>query len=85
MAVPDIIACLRRVGYAVPTGAFRVMLDNEDAPTRALFDCIHAKVDNKALTQERRILQDADRELVRRAVLLQRSGWRLAGSARDHE
>lgn len=77
---PDIITCLRRMEFPVPDGAFQCTIDDEDNPTRISFALGNA-TDKVAFTKRRQLTPE-EQDMVRRAVILQRAGWRLQGSPR---
>ena len=81
MAIPDIISCLRRVGFVVPDDAFQCTVDDEDNPTRISFALV-TKLAGTIASSPRRYLTPEEQEQVRKAVVLQRAGWRLSGSPR---
>lgn len=77
MAIPDIIRCLRAVGFVVPDHAFQCTIDNE--ATRISFALV-TKLAGTIASTPRRYLTPDEQAQVRQAVVLQRAGWRLAGS-----
>jgi hypothetical protein len=81
MAIPDIIRCLRAVGFTVPDDAFQCTIDDEENPTRISFALVTGLQGTIGKTPRRYLTQD-EQALVRQAVILQRAGWRLSGSPR---
>lgn len=79
MAIPDLIACLGRLGYPLPARAFQCTVDSEDDPTRISFDLTTSQAHTFERTP-RHYLTDEEKDIVKRAIILHRAGRRLSGA-----